>query len=240
MKRTTSLFLVALLALGALRANAQQNQTAQDPAAPIGEEEPLEPDYAEVAADARKIADEIEERLIETHMNDARAHLRAADGPKGHPKAFEAYTDMEEMIAFCESTAEGAGAACRFKLKLQMSLNPGNTIGQLSKSMSMGQGFMGSMGQGAQGQAGSRSRFNLYGPRPAGQPSRFSSRLSDQDVDADSRGAGDGDPLSGRVEELANSKRSEWEFTAESDGRIMEEYRTLIEAYFKTVAEESP
>ena len=206
------------------------------PVAPDTPEAPPEPDYAVVAEDARKIADEIEQRLIETDMDEAKNHLFATEAPAGHEKAHEAYVDMKEMISFCEATAGKAGAACNFKLGISMSLNPGQTLGQLSQSF--GTGFSGFAGQGSSGQASS-TPFGLYGAPPFGQPSTSStSRLGDQKVKAQSAPNDGSDPLSGNVEELANQKTNDLDFNAESEGPILEEYRPLIEAYFKRLAEE--
>jgi hypothetical protein len=205
----------------------------------LATEVPAEPDYAEVAADARKIADEIEQRLIETNMDDAQEYLFEADAVQGHPPADTAYRQMEEMISFCNATGGKAGN-CPFKLKISMPLSPGDTIGQLGRGLVPGEGFSGMIGSGAGGVAGSRTRFGLYGPRPAGDRSRMSSRIGD--VKAESQGARDPgrDPLAGNVEELSSGKRDDLGLTAESEGRVIEEYRPLIEAYFKRLAEEKP
>ncbi len=204
----------------------------------IPEETPSEPDYAEVAKDARLIAEEIGKRLIETDMEDATAFLNEADGRAGHLKAEQAYSDMEQMIKFCEATAGKGGKACQFKLQIKMSLNPGNTLGQLSKSMGSGQGFSGLTGQGNAGMAGSQTRFGMFGPESMGQPSRQSDRLGNRRVDSQTRPDAESDPLAGNVDELASGKREDAPFSAEGGVRIIEEYRPLIEAYFKRVTEE--
>lgn len=208
----------------------------QDGGAPAPEV-PSEPDYAKVADDARKIADEIGERLIESHMVDAREGLGASDGATGHLKSEEAYVDMEEMIAFCESTSAGAGSACKFKLKIKMSLKPGNTLGQLGKGMNPGTGLYGTVGQGASGQSGSAAQFGIFGPDSFGKESRASRFLSERKRNAKSLNDEPGS-LATSVEELTTSKKNDIDFNAEGESRIMEEYRTLIEAYFKRLAEE--
>jgi hypothetical protein len=215
----------------------------QEPAVPAADatesELPPEPDYAEVAADARKIADEIEQRLIEAKMDDAQGYLFEADAVQGHPPADAAYRQMEEMISFCNSTG-GKASNCPFKLSISMPLNPGNTIGQLGRGLVPGEGFSGMVGNGANGYAGSRSRFGLYGPRSAGDRSRMSSRLGDVKTESQAMRDPGRDPLAGNVEELSSGKRDDLGLTAESEGRVIEEYRPLIEAYFKRLAEEKP
>ncbi len=199
-------------------------------------EAPPEPDYATVAADARKIADQIEERLIENDMADAKGYLAATDPANAYPKAEEAYRDMEEMIQFCEATASGAGAACQFKLGIKMSLNPGNTLGQMRGAMGSNMGDFGA-GQGGGG-GSSAQRFGMYGPTPFGQPASRSTRIGDRKTEGNAAKEPGTDPLAGNVEEVQNEKRDAFDVTAESDAPILEEYRPLIEAYFKRLAEE--
>lgn len=216
-----------LLAISSI-AYAQVPQT--DP------EQPKEPNYAEVAADARKIADEIEERLIETHMDDAATHLLEVDGILGHPKVEEAYLDLEEMISFCEATGGKAGN-CPFKLRIGMSKGAGNTMAQFGKGLTPGVGFTGMVGEGNSGYAGSANKFAMFGPDSPGDKSRASRWLSEKT--SEGRAAQEGkDPLAGNVEELSTSKSGDLEFDAEGEARIMEEYRPLIENYFKRLAEE--
>ena len=198
-----------------------------------------EPDYAEVAADARTIADEIESRLIEQHMLDATSELGKTDAIEGYPKMNEAYVDMKEMIKFCESTSGKGQNACKFKLQMTMGLKPGNTLGQLGKGMGMGIGFFGFSGQGSAGQAGGQTPFGVFGPESFGRKTRQSSRLGPKEV-KDVRGGepGEPDPLAGSIEELGAAKNEDLDLSAEGDERIMEEYRKLIEEYFKRMAEE--
>lgn len=201
-------------------------------------EEPKEIDYAKVAEDARKIADQIEERMIPSHMSDARSHLVKSDGIQGHPKAEEAFIDMEEMISFCNSTGGKAGAACEFKLKLSMGMNPGNTLGQFSKGIKPGQGSFGSVGQGSAGQSGGSTPYSVYGPQSMAAPNRLSSRLSDKKSDGQSGPNGAPERLAGNVDEINSEKNFDTEFSGGSGDRIIEEYRGIIEQYFKRLAEQ--
>ena len=241
----TATRIVACLAFAAVVFTAPRVVGQQDPSAdgptPVAvadAPEVLQPDYAVVAEDARKIADEIEQRLIEEHMTDASSHLFDTDAVTGYPKVNEAYLDMEEMISFCESTAGKAGKACRFKLQMSMSLNPGSTLGQLGRGMRPGAGTFGNFGQGSSGSSGGRTPFGIFGPESFGDKSRLSSRLGPKKV----RGAGSApvepDPFAGNVEELDASNNLDMDVGAESGEQILEEYRRLIEAYFKRLAEQ--
>ncbi len=226
---------LAVLAFGA--ASASEFDTDEFPDF-TEDAEVDEPDYAAVAADARKIADEIEERLIEEHMDDGTLHLSKSDPFQGHPKVNEAYMDMEEMIKFCESVAGGAGSACRFKLEIKMGMNPGSTLGQMSKGLKPGSGIFGNMGQGASGYAGSQTPFGLFAPDSFGKQSSKSKSIGPKKAHSDAIPDGAPDPLAGNVEELGNEKNTDLEFNVEGDERIMEEYRRMIEAYFQRLAEE--
>lgn len=194
----------------------------------------LVPDYAVVAEDARKIADEIERRLIEDHMTDASTSLFDTDAVAGYPKANEAYLDMEEMISFCN--ASGAGSACRFNLEIKMGLNPGATLGQLGRGMKPG--TFGTSGFGSSGTSGGSTPFGLYGPESFGEKSRLSNRLGPKKTRSAGSAPGMPDPLAGNVEELVTSKNLDLDLSAEGGEQIMEEYRRLIEAYFKRLAEQ--
>jgi hypothetical protein len=200
-------------------------------------EEPLEPDYAVVAADARKIADEILERAIPAHMLDAESFLNKFDGVAGHPKANEAYLDMEEMIGFCESMGGKAKEACRFKLSISMG-KPGDTLGQLGRGMKPGQGSMGGIGQGSAGQSGGSIPYSVFGPASMSSKNRTSSRLGDKKGESDSANDGVPDPMAGNVDELNAEKNFDTDFSAGGSDRIIEEYRGLIRQYFKRLAEE--
>ena len=220
-------------------ATATRSAASIAPATASEATQPLEPDYAVVAADARKIADEIESRLIESHMEDAKAELSKNNPVEGYPKAHEAYVDMEEMISFCEASAGKAGKACRFKLKMKMNLNPGNTLGQLAKGSNPGQGMFGETGDGSSGSSGGSLPFGLYGPESFGDRSKATRKLGDKKAKSDHVPTEfELDPLSGSVEEISTSKNTGLEFSAEGEATILEEYRPLIDAYFKRLAQE--
>ena len=242
-------FVLTVLSSGAFAQLAEQVEVSQPSTAsdngaldlPAFTEDPEvpEPDYAEVAADARAIADEIESRLIEQHMVDATSELGETDAVEGYPKTNEAYVDMKEMISFCESTGGKAGKACKFKLRISMSLNPGNTLSQLGKGMGIGIGTVGFAGQGSAGQAGGQTPFGVFGPESFGQKTRQSNMLGSKTVPKVRGGETDEpDPLAGSIEELGAAKNEDLDLSAEGDERIMEEYRKLIEEYFKRLAEE--
>ena len=118
-----------------------------------------------------------------------------------------------------------------------MSLKPGNTLGQFGKGMNPASGRFGQFGQGSAGTSGGRTPFGIFGPESFGDKSRMSTRLGDKK--SNSRSApGQPDPLAGNVEELNASKHFDLELDAEGGEQILHEYRRLVEAYFKRLAEE--
>lgn len=195
-----------------------------------------EPDYAVVAADARKIADGIEERLIEADMEAASGGLATRDTSAGHAKAKEAYLDMKDMIKYCNSAGGGAGAACKFKLEIKMGMNMGNTLGQLSAGMKPGSS--GVSGMGNSGQSGGGQNFGMFGPDQFGQKSDTQSRLlGDRKAKSDAAAEQPG-TAAGNVDEVAAAKKSDASFDATGGARVLEEYRGHIDGYFKKLADE--
>jgi len=203
----------------------------------VTEDEKLaEPDYATVAADARKIADEIETRLIETDMGEASTRLSEKKALDGHVKAEEAATDMKEMIKVCESASGGAGSACKFKLQIKMGMNPGNTLGQLGAGMKPGSS--GLTGNGQSGQGGNGAPFGMFGPDQFGEKSNSKSRmLGDRKAKSDAEAEEPGKAAQ-NVDEVSAAKKFDVEFEAAGSERVMEEYRGHIDQYFKKLAEE--
>ncbi len=203
----------------------------------VTEEKQLtEPDYAVVAADARKIADEIEKRLIETDMNEASTRLSEKKPLDGHVKAEEAATDMKEMIKVCESASGGAGSACKFKLQIKMGMNPGNTLGQLGAGMKPGSS--GLTGNGQSGQGGNGAPFGMFGPDQFGEKSNSKSRmLGDRKAKSDAEAEEPGKAAQ-NVDEVSAAKKFDVDFEASGGERVMEEYRGHIDQYFKKLAEE--
>jgi hypothetical protein len=200
--------------------------------------EEIKEEYPKVAGDAAAIAKDIEDRLICEAMQDASLRLNEGSGIMGHPRVRQALEQMEAMISFCKSTGGQGQSECEFRLKISMSLDPGNTLSQLSKGLGTGagMGLMGAMGRGAAGYAGGQSDFAVYGDNNQVRESNISGvKWIRAEVLKEARQP---DPLSGNIEELASSKDNDMEFEAIGDNRMMAEYSRLIEAYFRRMAEE--
>ncbi|UCD48909.1 MAG: hypothetical protein JSW27_15395 [Phycisphaerales bacterium] len=205
--------------------------------------EEIKAEYPVVAEDANRIADEIAERKITELMGAGADCLNRGSGVCGYPNVLEALKQMEEMIRFCESTGGRGCRNCQLRLAIQMMLNPGNTLGQLAQGIGagMGTGVTGAFGSGAAGYAGGQSNLAIFGGDTFGQNVVRDSamiagarRVEAQAVNMQSRR----DSLAGNIEELTPQSKRDAEFEVEGDSRMMSEYRPLIEAYFRRLAEE--
>ena len=202
----------------------------------------IEQDYPQVAQDARDIAGAIESLEIPGTMASASRSLSVPDAPKGHADAREALDALESLISFCEAAQGQGNSQCELRLKIQMALNPGNTLGQLGKSLGspgFGQGLGQGMGQGqGSGMGTSSTAFNMYGNDPLGNPASQESPYSTRRMHDAQAEPVPSDALAGSFEELATSKTDMLDLDGGGGEHVIEEYRPLIEAYFRGLAEE--
>ena len=118
----------------------------------------------------------------------------------------------------------------------------GNTLAQLSRGFQSGKGIgtgFGRMGGGRAGESGMAAPFDLFGDEQTAGKSQQSSRLGRRDHPAEIR-AGELGGLAGSIEERAQPKSVPLELRGSGGDRFLEEYRRLIEEYFKRMAEETP
>ncbi len=206
--------------------------------------------YPKVADDAQKIASEIEERRIADLMQTGAGFLNQGNGVEGYPSVAEALKQMAAMISFCEGTGGKGCKNCEFRLKIQMMLNPGDTMNQLAQGlgmgmgsgmgMGMGMGLAGALGRGASGYGGGQSFMSVFGNDTFGRDTLKESttipgaeKKEAQAVNAPAR-----HDLSGNIEELTPQSKQDKESNVAGDSRMMAEYRQLIEAYFRRLAED--
>jgi hypothetical protein len=208
-------------------------------------------EYPKVAQDANQIADEIGTRRIPGLMGEGAGHLNQGDGPQGYPKVLAALEQMQAMIKFCEGAGQGACKNCEFRLRIQMSLNPGNTMSQMAggfklgsgsgTGMGMGEGQMGAFGRGSSGTDGGYSNVSIFGNRTFGRDTQRQSRPSPvtgsrKETHASAR-SHTSDALAGNIEELVPQAERPLDLDVKGDSRMMTEYSDLIEAYFKRLAD---
>ncbi|MBN1510241.1 MAG: hypothetical protein JW955_25560 [Sedimentisphaerales bacterium] len=209
--------------------------------------EEVRQDYPKVADDARKIADEIEQRKIPDLMQAGAAFLNRGSGVQGYPNVVEALKQMAAMISFCESAGGKGCRNCELRLRIQMMLNPGNTMGQLAQGLGMGMGegtgmgLVGAFGRGASGYGGGRSSISVFGNDTFGkdmQPTESSVIPGVEKAQAQTISLPARHDLSGNIEELTPQSKRDDESNVAGDSRMMAEYRQLIEAYFRKLAED--
>jgi len=201
----------------------------------------VEPEYPKVAQDARKIADDIRKRQIGDLMESASTRLAWADARGGHERAQEAYQEMQAMVGVCNSSGSDAQAECVLRLKMTMNMALGSTLQQLAKGFNPGSGQApgDGMGAGLSGRAGAgggQTQVAVFGPesirknplsKGGGRSNRKTQSAPEQP-----------ESIAASIEELTTAKNAELELPGGGGERIMHEYRKLIEAYFKRVAEE--
>ena len=73
-------------------------------------------------------------------MQTGAGFLNRGNGVEGYPNVAEALKQMAAMISFCESAGGKGCKNCEFRLKIQMMLNPGDTMNQLAQGLGMGMG----------------------------------------------------------------------------------------------------
>ncbi len=204
--------------------------------------DPIHADYPRVFADACKIAAEISNREIPSLMEQGAQFLNQGQGPPAYDSVLAALEQMEAMISFCNAAGGSACKQCEFRLRITMSLNPGNTLAQLSRGfgMNMGSGVGFGVGQGASGFAGGASNMAVFGSDSFGRNPTMNSRVA-----GGGKHKGEGatlpgarDPLDGNIEALNPQAKHEMEIEVKGQDRMMAEYSRLIEAYFRRMAED--
>ena len=197
----------------------------------------VEADYPKVAQDARKIADEIGKRQIEDLMESASTRLEWADARGGHEKAQDAYVEMQAMVGVCNSTDGDAQAECELRLKMTMNMGLENTLQQLAQGLKAGASSgLGTGLSGNSGTGGGQTQFAVFGPESTRKnPLSKGGGRSDRKTQSAPEQP---EAVAASVEELATTKNTELELPGGGGERIMQEYRKLIEDYFKRVAEE--
>ena len=174
-------------------------------------------------------------------MKRSEATMGEGNGMSGHGNANDAYKELEDMIQFAKPMAgEGAESETRLKIKMsEMGMNLGDTLSQLNESMSKGQGSQqGGMGKGGGGQAGSQTEFAMYGAESFSDEATKESSSGPRKMTNAKFDKGEPDPLAGSVEEIVSEDGDPDDFFSEGADRFIEEYHGLIEAYFKSIAEE--
>ncbi len=200
--------------------------------------------FPEAAQDARDIADKIEDAGLDTQAERASRSMLAARGQESHDRAENLRQDMEKMMPECKNCQPGMSGEFAQRLSLARSMLAGNTFEQMamcrkfgtSKGMGKGQG----MGQGgAGGMMASGNSTNQPQKSLLGGESKLGRRDKKESATA-SRGQSEGTPSPGAS--LAGDPNNRDSGTITTSNRTSteaardaaaEEYRDLVEAYFR-------
>jgi len=148
---------------------------------------------------------------------------------------------MRAMVNVCESAGGDAAAECELRLKITMNMALGNTLQQLARALDSrsGAGMGARFGNGlsgASGTSGGQTQFAVFGPdsfmknrrsKGGGRSDRKTQAAPEQP-----------EAVAASIEELTTPKNTELELPGGGGERIIEQYRNLIEEYFRRVAEE--
>ena len=205
---------------------------------------PAREHYPKVAKDAENIAAAIEELEIEGLMQQAAAALDRREAPQGHAQAKAAFDAMMSLVSQCNGAQGNAQQQCEARLRIQMSTTLGNTFGQLGRGSKPGtaggQGLAGRGASGAQSSGSMSSPYGLYGPDERRAPKAdYSSALGRAKAER-TLPEGEAPGLAADVEEVATVKKDDLQVQGQAEDGPLAEYQSLIQAYFKRLAEESP
>lgn len=208
--------------------------------------------YPQAADDAREIAEAIERAGLEGMADRASRSMLAGRSAESHDRAEALRAAMEKLMPQCQSCRPGMGGEFAQRLSLARSMLAGNTFEQMAMSRKFGFGLgppgmgmgMGSGGVGgwmAWGNTGNRPQISLLGSE-----TRLGRRDGPESVTA-SKGQAQGAAAPGAA--LAEDEgspaasgittASRPSTTAATDAAA-EEYRELVDAYFRKLTKGSP
>ena len=175
-------------------------------------------------------------------MESGATRLSWADAKGGHQKVQIAHDEMQAMVSLCESSGGDAEGECELRLRLTMNVGLGNTLQQLARGSKsgMGSGMGSGLGRGLagmSGMSGGQSQFAVFGPDSAAMKNQLSRGGGRSDKKSQSAPEKP-EAVAASFEELTSSKNTELELSGAGGEGIMQEYRKLIEAYFKRLAED--
>lgn len=193
---------------------------------------------------AKGLAEGIEEKGIEPAMSDAAKSLERSEGAKGHESGRQAKEKMEELSQSCEACRVG-GPKCplrgdRVETAVGMEKGQmGSTLEQFRaaqcRACREGRGTGAGRGEGASGRDGTSSNLPLFGPNSplGGESSVGVSRETTPEDRPEGPAA-----LAGNQTESVLVPKTNVQFTTAPAEAYADEYKKLVEDYFKLVAEE--
>ena len=199
--------------------------------------------YPEAAADARNIADAIEDAGLAPMADQASRSMLASRGAESHDRAESLRAAMEKLMPECKNCQPGMGQEFTQRLSLARSMLAGNTFDQMSMCKKFGFGKPG-QGQGM-GFGGTGGMMAAGGSTPGQQRSLLGgeTRLGRRDKPESataSKGQASGAESPGAdlaqeastapADRVTSSSRPA---TAATSDAAAEEYRDVVDAYFR-------
>ena len=199
--------------------------------------------YPEAAADARDIADAIEDAGLPPMADQASRSMLASRSGESHDRAESLRAAMEKMMPECKGCQPGMGQEFAQRLSLARSMLAGNTFQQMSMCKKFGFGKpgqgqgMGSGGTGGMMAAGNTSpgtqRSLLGGETRLGRRDKPESATASK-----GQASGADSPDANLAQEASTSPAdhvtsSSRPATAATSDAAAEEYRDVVDAYFR-------
>ena len=202
-------------------------------------------DFPKLSESARGLAGKMKQKRIAQHMSDAAGQLSLGFGANGYESAAKALAGMRSLGDECEGCGAG-NKHCPFadhRLERAMGMGKGGlgpTLEQftaaLCERLAQGKdGGKGGTGQGEGGYSGALSSSRLYGPNSPIGGDGYSGRTKEP-LHTDSREHKR--PLARSTAESVSEDKRRIEFTSGAPDRYADEYKKLVEEYFKVVSEE--
>lgn len=206
--------------------------------------------YPEAAQDAEDIADAIEKANLTPMAETSAKSMLAGRGAESSLRAEQLRAEMEKLMGECQSCKGGGEGEFAQRLKLMRSMMAGNTFSQMAqcKKFGMGKGNGQAMGGGGTGMGGKMATGTMPGNQPKsllGGQSALGRRTSKDSINSSNGiaqgkaappGTANSDPSAGNrtgiQQALTNS-------TSLQGDAALEEYRDVVDAYFRRITTKS-
>ncbi len=199
--------------------------------------------FPEAAQDARDIADKLEDAGLDTQAQRASRSMLAAQGQESHDRAETLREDMAKMMSECKNCKPGMGEEFAQRLSLARSMLAGQTFEQMAMCRKFGKGKGKGKGQGmgeagAGGMMASGNSTNQPPKSLLGGETKLGRRDKPESATA-SKGQANGTLSPGaslssdpdnKNGTITTSNRTSTEAARDA---AAEEYRDLVEAYFR-------
>jgi len=198
----------------------------------------VEENYPKVAGDARDLAEAIDRLDIDGLMTKASTELNNRKPVPGHAHAADALDALNSLVQNMKRGQGEAGGQCEVRLRIEMDMELGNTLGQLSQRIGMGVSGIGGMGRGRAGYGSISKAMNVYGDSASRNIAKRSSVGGGNEVSPLGDVQDERESLSGDIEVIELNKDDKITVHLPEGEPVMEEYRDIVKEYFKRMAEQ--